>query len=329
MKAKCLLIGILLVGIAAPAFSGTGWRSLVFQDFQSIAPPALPSGWVALNLNLDQGQWETQDHGGITWGRNCARYTGDPANPANDWIMTSAVALTAGTPCTIKFMTRTTLPGNPFTLEVWAGTAQNPGGMTILALSHQIVSQTYVQDTGNFVVPGTGTYYIGFRVTGPAGSRRLYLDDVEVNVPEADLTLALGMSKSLNQVPLVYSVGDTIEAVVRLKNTGGASALVNKRFAVGTYPSDVELDFYVTGPDGLRLPCINMYAKMVDIKGSDFATLLPDSLAGKVVNIRGWYGFYTPGAYSIQAHYRNRSSAGGIGGWMGELVSDPVAITIQ
>jgi hypothetical protein len=327
MRAKCLLVGILLLGIAVPALAGTGWRSLVFEDFESKIPPALPTGWVTLNPNSDQGAWETWDHGGVEWGRNCARYTGDPANYPDDWIMTPGVALTAGTVCTVKFMTRATWIGNPFTLEVRAGIAQNPGDMTILALSQPILFEAYAADSGSFVVPATGTYYIGFHVTGAPGIRRLYLDDVEVDVPETGLILALGMSKSLEQVPLVYSVGDTIEAVVMLANTGAAPVLVNKRFAVGTYPGEVELDFYVTGPDGLRVPCINMFAKMADLKTSDFTALQPDSLTGKVLDIRGWYGFYTPGAYSIQVHYRNRWRT--TGGWMGELVSDPLAITIQ
>jgi hypothetical protein len=328
MKAKCLLIGILLVGIAAPAFPGTGWRSLVFQDFQSIAPPALPSGWVTLNLNLDQGLWETKDFGGVKWGRNCARYTGDPANPANDWIMTSAVTLTAGIPCIIKFMARTTSPGNPFTLEVWAGTAQNPAAMTFPVLSHPIVFQAYAADSGNITVPVTGSYYIGFRAAGPAGSRRLYLDDIEVNVPETGLTLVLGMLKSLDLVPLVYGPAESMRVVVRLQNTGGVSQLVNNRLAVGEPPGDVDLSFSVTGPAG-AVPCKIMYDKLLEIKGSDFTTLPPDSLTGCKLDLAKWYSFATPGVYTIQVLYRNRSQAGGAGSWLGELVSDPVAITVQ
>ena len=39
--------------------------------------------------------------------------------------------------------------------------------------------------------------------------------------------------------------------------------------------------------------------------------------------------FALPGEYVIEVHYRNYSDPGGLGAWQGELVADPVTITIE
>ncbi|MFH1221411.1 MAG: hypothetical protein V1694_13290 [Candidatus Eisenbacteria bacterium] len=329
MKARLLLAGFLVVLFVLPAFAFYGEKSLLFENFESISPPALPAGWATLNPDGDTGQWQTRSYGGVKWGKQCIRYFSDPVTPAEDWFFTSGVSLTAGGPCNFKFMSETSWATRPLFLEVWAGTSQVPGSMTtIVVLGHWVSWDSFTEEIGSFAPPIAGIYFIGFHVTGPSASGRVQIDDVNVTIPETDLRLAIGMTKEIELVPLVYSSSDSIQSCIYIENIGTSGTVINKRFSVGKWPSDVELDVRVTGPTGL-LPCINMFAKMGDLKASHFAALDPDSTAGKVLNLWSWYRFDTPGAYTIEAHYRNYADPGALGAWKGELVSDPVLITIQ
>jgi hypothetical protein len=257
------------------------------------------------------------------------RYISDPVQPANDWFFTSAVNLAGGVPCNVTYMVRTSSSGAPLNLEILAGTAPTPGGMTYVMLGlHQVDWESYTEETGSFVPGMPGAYYIGVHVTGPPAMGRLYIDEVDITIPETDLKISVGMSRELDLVPLVFSPNDTMEACVYIKNMGTGSPVINKRFSVGRQPSDTELDFYVIGPTG-RLPIINMFAKMGELKAAHFAALPPDSVAGKTLNLWGWYQLDVPGNYAIEVHYRNYSDPGGLGAWKGELVSDPITITIQ
>lgn len=323
------MVGLLLILLASPCFAYHGERSLLFENFESVAPPTLPAGWVVLNPAGDVGAWEVRKFGGVPWGVQCIRYRGDPANPADDWFFTPAVNLSAGVPCSVSCMVRTSVTTTLMNLEVYAGTAATPASMVHVVKPIHVVDWTsYAEETGAFVPPAAGAYYIGWRVVGPPGTGRLDVDDVDVTVPETNLRLSLGMTRELDLVPLVFSSDDTMEACAYVENVGAASPMLNTRFSVGRWPSATELDFNITGPAG-RLPIINMFAKMGDLKSSHFTPLAPGQIAGKTLNLWGWYQFDLPGVYTIEVHYRNYSDPGGLGAWKGELVADPVTITIE
>ena len=52
-------------------------------------------------------------------------------------------------------------------------------------------------------------------------------------------------------------------------------------------------------------------------------------MAGKVVDLRGWYMFDTAGEYTIEAHYKNYADPDSVGAWMGDLFSAPVVIIVE
>ena len=324
------MVGLLLVLLASPCFAYHGERSLLFENFESISPPTLPAGWVVLNPAGDAGKWEVRKFGGVPWGVQCVRFRSDPVNPADDWFFTSAVNLSAGEPCNVSYMVRSSATAPPMNLEVYAGMAPTPASMVhVVKPPHVIDWTSYAEETGIFVPPAAGAYFIGWRVAGPPVTGRLDVDDVDVSVPETSLRLSLGMTRELDLVPLVFSPNDTMEACAYIENVGATSTVLNTRFSVGRWPSATELDFYINGPTG-RLPIINMFAKMGNLKSSHFTTLAPGQIAGKTLNLWGWYQFDTPGVYTIEVHYRNYSSdPGGLGAWKGELVADPIMITIE
>ena len=329
MRTRLCLFGLLLVLVASPCLAFHGERSLLFEDFEAVSPPAPPAGWVVVNPAGDAGTWEARPYGGVAWGVRCIRYRCDAVQPADDWVFTTALTLSAGVQYDLSYMVRGGLTA-PFTnLEVFVGTAPTPGAMTtVLRPLHPVDWSSYVEEAGSFVPPVGGTYYIGWHAVGPAAAARLFLDEVDVTTPETGLRLSLGVTKELDLAPLVFSPSDTVDVCVYVENLGAASQLVNTRFTVGRYPSNTELDFYITGPTG-RLPIINMFQKLGELTDAHFSSLGPGQITGRPVNLWSWYEFDTPGVYTIEAHYRNYSDPGGLGAWKGELVADPVTITIE
>jgi hypothetical protein len=329
MSTRTTWVVLLALFLATPSLAYLGEESLLYETFQSISPPALPVGWSMLNVGGDAGRWMTRPIGGVPWGVQCLRYRSDALMPADDWVFTSAVTLTAGIPCGIRYMVRSGVLGPPQILEILAGTAPAPGAMIIpVKPLAPVVPTTYAADSVSFVPPVSGVYYVGFHVSGPPGGARLNLDDIRVTRPETGLRLALGLSKEIDKVPLVFSPNDTIETFAYIENTGPGTAVVNRRFAVGRFPSDAELDFVVTGPAG-RVPILNLFEKLGEVEVSQFTSLVSQDVAGKVLNLWSWYSFDLPGVYVIEARYHNDADPGGLGAWRGTLVSDPVTITIQ
>jgi hypothetical protein len=329
MTRRLCVVGILLVLLASPCLAFHGERSLLFQDFEAASPPALPAGWAAFNPAGDTGAWEARPYGGVPWGVQCVRYRSDPLMPADDWVFTAAVTLSAGVPYDLSYLVRCGATATPMSLEVFAGTTPTPGAMTFVVLPiHPITNTTYTEETGVFVPPASGTYHFGWHVLGPPAAGRLFVDDVDVTTPETGLKLSLGLARELDLVPLVFTSSDTVDVCVYIENLGAATEVLNTRFTVGRYPSKTELDFYITGPMG-RLPVINLFEKLGQLKASDFAPVAPGEVAGKTLNLWSWYEFNVPGEYVIEAHYRNYSDPGALGAWQGELVADPVTITIE
>ena len=330
MRLKVAVGALMALLLAIPSLAGIGFEYLLFETFESISPPALPSGWATDNPDGDAGEWQTRAYGGVTWGRQCIRYKGDPATPANDWFFTAGVPLTGGQTYEVVFMTRVSSALQPYNISVWTGTAQNPAGMTLLVTDVPVSWTDYEEAGADFVAPVTATYYFGFYCTAPPNIFRLFVDDLKIVEPELELEIGMAMVQSLYEDPPVFTAGDdTVEAFVYLKNNGAAAAVMNARLAVGKWPADTELQFMVMGPDGLERPIINMFSKSRPAGAGDFKTIQPDSTAGKVVNLWNWYEFDMLGDYTIWAVYRNYSDPGGLGAWMGQLESDPVVITVE
>jgi len=329
MATRIACIVLVLGALASPCLASYGEKSLLYETFESVTPPAMPAGWTILNVAGDEGTWLTRPIGGVPWGVQCLRYHPGAVQPADDWFFTGPVTLSAGTPCGVRYMIRAGSAGTPQNVEVFAGTAPSPGAMVNLVKPIAPVTwSTYTADSASFVPPAPGAYYIGFHVVGPPGGARLDLDDFRVTIPETDLRLDLGLSRQIEKLPLVFTSSDSIETCVYLENTGTGTPLVNNRFAVGRYPSRAELDFSITGPAG-RLPIINLFEKLPSLRASDFVSLPAQEVAGKVLSLWSWYRFDLPGTYVIEVIYRNDSDPSGLGAWQGTLVSDPLTITIQ
>jgi hypothetical protein len=307
-----------------------GFRTVMREDFESISPPDLPPGWVTVNANCDLGEWGTRGYGGVKWGKQCMRFVSDPLNPGDDWFFTGGVYLDALEYYEVFWKSRCS-DSTIHDLDLVLCTAQHPDSVVSWISSESVSWWEYQGERagGHHVyVPVSGTYYLGFHATSPPNSGRLYVDEIELWMTEGDLVLLLGATKEIEGYPAAYAPDDTIEVFAAVKNYG-PTRIVNERLSVGRWPGDVELEFVVTGPDGIQRPCLNMYAKKGVLNASHFKALPTDSIIGKNVNLWTWYNFDMLGSYDIYAVYRNYSDPGGLGAWMGELQSGPITIVIE
>ena len=198
MKVKVPSIVLLVSVFVLPSFAGYGLRSLLFEDFESAVPPALPSGWVAINVNGDLGVWGTRAYGGVRWHHPCVRYINDLYTSADDWLFTSGVGLVTGTQYTLEFMYRRSSSGHLEALSVFAGQAQDPTSMPVAIWSDLAIMNTdYLKAAADFTVPVTGTYYIGFHAESSPGVGRLYVDEIDILMPEDRLEVDMGLTQEL------------------------------------------------------------------------------------------------------------------------------------
>ena len=322
-----------VLALASLVVAGSTLQSLLFENFEGTSPPSLPAGWSTLNVNGDLGIWETRSYGGVKWGRQCIRYVVDPTSPgpADDWFFTSSVDLAVGENYVLRFQYCCTNPSTPEAMTVYLGTDQQPDSMTLAIWSnHSIANTDFLQASVSFTVPETRAYYLGFHAESPPMSARLKVDEINLLQANPNLILHLIPVKAIEGEPLVYTPDDSIEVMVFLENDGTDSYVINQRFAVGRWPSEVEIEFVaVHDASGVQLPCINMYEKLLGLRPDDFGTLDPGEVAGKTVSLWNWLEFDSTGTYSIWAYYRNYADPGALGAWKGEAISDTISITIQ
>jgi hypothetical protein len=333
MRAQSFFAALLVLILTVPSLAGTGLRNVLFEDFQGITPPALPSGWVALNANGDLGTWETRVYGGVNWGRYCIRYAPDPfaPAPADDWFFTHGVTLSSGDTYTLEFQYKGSSAAHVEAMSVYAGTTQDPLSMSVGIWSDPaIMNDDYLKSSSTFTVPVSGTYYLGFHAHSGPGQRRLFVDDINLLMPETGLELRLSMTQSLwNAGVPTYTAGDTVECFITIENIGAASQVVYKELSLGEGETDTQMGFDIIGPDAQPVPFICKIEKGGPPTAIHYTTVDPDSMIGKVYDLWHCYGFEMLGSYTIEAHYKNYADPDGIGAWKGELMSDPVVITLE
>jgi GEVED domain/Secretion system C-terminal sorting domain len=111
-------------------------------------------------------------------------YIYNTTNPANDWLFTNALNLTAGTSYTLKFKYSNDLGTlYPEAMDVAYGSANNATAMINPLASYPSISGATPNDASIVFTPtATGLYYVGFHAYSDADQDVLILDDVEVIV---------------------------------------------------------------------------------------------------------------------------------------------------
>lgn len=130
-----------------------------------------------------------------------------------------------------------------------------------------------------------------------------------------------------------YGPTEPITVSLTLKNTGAAPVYVNKRFYMSAEEmpkNQRDVYFVVTSPSGEKLPCKFAYPTGYP-KTDYFESLGPGKEASAEYkrNLRGFFDFKEPGAYTITAYYENVFGAEiGLDVFTDKIQSNTVTVTI-
>lgn len=155
--------------------------------------------------------WSLQDKNGApTWtsttaaprtGTKHARYSYSSSKPADDYLFTPAVNLTAGKTYYVSYYYRAQLISYPEKMRVVLATSQIDTAIVSVLADHQnFINTTYENNIAYFVAPSTGSYYLGFHAYSNQDMYYINLDDIEIGlVPDNDL--AVVSLTQLNAIP--------------------------------------------------------------------------------------------------------------------------------
>jgi len=148
--------------------------------------PTVNAQLLVEDQNQDYFTWSLYDAGGVN-NTDCAIYTFNPNEPANDWLFTKCIELLAGNQYVLNFYYKAQSATYPEKLKVHI--AQAPSSMATITqplvnLSN-ITDTTFTLASASFNVDdlGSGNYYIGFNAYSDMTGWNLYIDNISVTGP--------------------------------------------------------------------------------------------------------------------------------------------------
>lgn len=146
------------------------------EAFDGVTAPAMPAGWTVLNENADTVLWETSTSG-YNSAPNCLRISYNSSADMDDWAITPALNLTAGT-YNLEFKYRAS--GYDEQLAVCLGTAATVAAMGTPLTDLSFDSSTYATASVVVTVATDGTYYLGFHGHSDADQFYMCVDDISL-----------------------------------------------------------------------------------------------------------------------------------------------------
>ncbi len=164
-----LTVGQVIPGGSIPLFS---------ENFSTISPPNLPSGWT--RSKTSGNDWQSTNsyycnaQGGMYYPYNIFQ-------PANSWAFTPGINLDADVTYTLNFNQKVQSSSYPEKMDVKCGLSADPMSQTITIMPEETYTNTTCTlRSYQFTVPTTGTYYIGFHCTSAENMYYLIIDDITV-----------------------------------------------------------------------------------------------------------------------------------------------------
>ncbi|WP_181369480.1 GEVED domain-containing protein [Flavobacterium album] len=152
------------------------------ENFNSVTIPALPSCYVANDVNADGDKWITYDTYGTSGSLCAGLYTDGNSGANNDYLILPAMTLTGNQRMRFSVAARSSGEPNDYRV-VLSTTDANPASFTTVLRPLTTVSNTTQTQTSWIdLTPYTGTVYIAIHV--PAGGLDgwyLYVDDIIVD----------------------------------------------------------------------------------------------------------------------------------------------------
>jgi len=170
---------ILIIMAAMLALAVLGFAQITppyAEAFDGVTAPAMPAGWTVLNENADTVLWETSTSG-YNSAPNCLRISYNSSADMDDWAITPALNLTAGT-YNLEFKYRAS--GYDEQLAVCLGTAATVAAMGTPLTDLIFDSSTYATASVVVTVATDGTYYLGFHGHSDADQFYMCVDDISL-----------------------------------------------------------------------------------------------------------------------------------------------------
>lgn len=211
-------------------------QTILTEGFEGASFP--PTGWAATNYGSGNNWGSSSTY--YYSGTKSAYYPFHSTNPADAWLFTKALSLTAGTTYQITFWERVYSSTYTEKLKVTVGNGQTKSAQTTtLADYPDLKNTTFEQKTITYTPSTSGTYYFAFNCYSAANQWNLYVDDVEI--------------KALASAPANDNCSGAVNVAVNTNNTcslttSGTSvnATQSQSGCTGTADDDVWYKFTAT-----------------------------------------------------------------------------------
>jgi len=138
-------------------------------------------GWLILNNNGDNREWDPDITNTPNTGVECARLRRSNGSAQDDYLFTECLNFRAGVTYQVSYFYRCSSASFAETIELVLATDQSVGGVTsVLQTQSGFTNTAYQQATQTFTVPSTGTYYLAWHATSPSNRRNIHLDDIDI-----------------------------------------------------------------------------------------------------------------------------------------------------
>ena len=150
--------------------------------------------------------------------------SGVTAAPANNWIISRGVNLTAGNQATISFYTRNYVAGGSTgtaSYNLTVGTSQTVAAQTTnIATDSNNAAVTYALKTYTYTPATTGVYYFGIQNISPAntvGQQALFLDNFSISQAlSTDDFISSKLAVYPNPVNDIFTISNDASAVINI-----------------------------------------------------------------------------------------------------------------
>ncbi len=248
-------LSILLLVCGMPASAQSTIDQYLIQ--QSFSGSSLPIGWATTNSPNNYDWLVTQGINSLE-GQSTgsalvlAKNTDKTETNINIWAFTNGILLQKDVIYTLRFHQQNKSGSNNTNASyrlIYSTTQTHTNGINITPSGTWQAGTTWQELSYSFTVPSSGTYYIGFGVTGFVGSNNIHIDEVQVLVP--------GIRDFYNNLAADFTVPDLNELTSWGANRDGSGPKpsnfsgANHRFNIVNYTSGGKAklgkDWAVTG----------------------------------------------------------------------------------
>ncbi|HEV7782008.1 MAG TPA: FG-GAP-like repeat-containing protein [Chitinophagaceae bacterium] len=153
-------------------------QTLLSESFEGTFPPA---GWTLLNAGAGNN-WSQNTNPAYSYsGVKCLQYAFNFGNPANTWIFSSPVNLTAGTTYRISYFYRGLNPIYDEKMKVGIGKGATIANQTTLLHDYPLINNAiYAEGVDYFIPSSSGNHNLSFNCYSPENQLALLIDSIVI-----------------------------------------------------------------------------------------------------------------------------------------------------